>query len=81
MGGTPITTPMTFASGTGSFFGLLANNTGIGQQFTYSITNGGSLTLAAPPAVPEASTTVSFGLLLMLGLGGLVVAARRKRAA
>ena len=80
MGGTPITTPMTFASGTGSFFGLLANNTGIGQQFTYSITNGGSLTLAAAP-VPEASTTVSLGLLLLLGLGGLVVAARRKRAA
>ena len=33
---------------------------------------------AGPAAVPEASTTVSFGLLLMLGLGSLVVAARRK---
>ena len=30
--------------------------------------------------VPEASTTVSFGLLLALGMGGLVIAARRKRA-
>jgi len=29
--------------------------------------------------VPEASTTVSFGLLLALGLGGLVIAARRKK--
>ena len=29
--------------------------------------------------VPEASTTVSFGLLLMLGLGSAVVAARKKR--
>ncbi len=29
--------------------------------------------------VPEAATTVSFGLLLALGLGGLVVAARRKK--
>ena len=29
--------------------------------------------------VPEASTTVSFGLLLVLGLGGLVVAAKRKK--
>lgn len=29
--------------------------------------------------VPEASTTVSLGLLLTLGLGGLVVAVRRKR--
>ena len=30
------------------------------------------------PAVPEASTTASFGLLLMLGFGGVVVAKRRK---
>lgn len=34
-----------------------------------------------PAAVPEASTTLSFGLLLMLGLGGLAVAARKKSAA
>lgn len=32
-----------------------------------------------PAAVPEASTTVSFGL-LALGMGGLVIAARRKKA-
>ena len=32
------------------------------------------------PAVPEASTTVSFGLLLALGLGGLVVSAKRRKA-
>ena len=31
--------------------------------------------------VPEASTTASFGLLLLLGLGGLAVAAKRKKAA
>ena len=31
--------------------------------------------------VPEASTTVSFGLLLALGMGGTVVAAKRKKAA
>ena len=35
------------------------------------------VTSAAP--VPEASTTVSFGLLLALGLGGLVVAAKRRK--
>lgn len=35
--------------------------------------------LEAP--VPEASTTVSFGLLLLLGLGGMVVAARKRRRA
>lgn len=32
-------------------------------------------------AVPEASTTLSFGLLLALGLGSVLIAARRKRAA
>ncbi len=39
--------------------------------------SGGGLTGSANP-VPEASTTVSFGLLLALGLGGAVLA-RRKR--
>ncbi len=39
-----------------------------------------SLVLDATP-VPEASTTVSFGLLLMLGLGGLTVAAKRRKSA
>ena len=34
---------------------------------------------ALPPAVPEASTMVSFGLLLALGLGGVVTAVRRKK--
>ena len=32
-------------------------------------------------AVPESSTTVSLGLLLTLGLGGMAVAAKRKKAA
>jgi len=35
---------------------------------------------AAPAAVPEASTTVSLGLLLAFGMGGLVVAAKRKKS-
>lgn len=33
-----------------------------------------------PPAVPEASTTVSLGLMLALGMGGLVIASKRKKA-
>ena len=37
-----------------------------------------SVTVLAPAAVPEATTTVSFGLLLALGLGAVVVARRRK---
>ena len=36
---------------------------------------------AAPAAVPEASTTVSMGLLLGLGLGGVVVGRKRARSA
>ena len=34
----------------------------------------------APPAVPEASTTVSLGLMLALGMGGLLLASKRKKA-
>ena len=37
-----------------------------------------NVSVVAAPAVPEASTTVSLGLLLALGMGGMVVAARRK---
>jgi sugar lactone lactonase YvrE len=33
-----------------------------------------------PPAVPEASTTVSLGLLLALGTGGVVIASKRKKS-
>ena len=55
------TTPGTFAAGTIVQTGL---------------TTAGFLTFG-PPAVPEASTTVSLGLLL--ALGGIVVAARRKK--
>jgi hypothetical protein len=34
----------------------------------------------SPAAVPEASTTVSLGLLLILGLGGMIVAKKRKKS-
>ena len=34
---------------------------------------------AAPPAVPEASTNLSLGLMLALGLGGLIVTARKRQ--
>ncbi len=39
-----------------------------------------TLSFSANAPVPEASTTASFGLLLVLGLGGIVVARRRKQA-
>ena len=51
------------------------------NQNTYG--NGYDLAFTAdfgPAAVPEASTTVSFGLLLTLGLGAMAVAARRRKA-
>ena len=44
------------------------------------VISSGSLIATAAP-VPEASTTASLGLLLALGLGGLVIAKRRRKAA
>ena len=40
-----------------------------------------AVTLTTPAAVPEASTNVSLGLLLVLGLGGMAVAAKRRKSA
>ena len=57
----------------GQDFGIVLNDTGTGQVDFDNV----SLTQSSP--VPEASTTVSFGLLLALGMGRLVVAAKRKK--
>ena len=67
--------PSTLLTGDLDFEGV---NTKTGQQLTVS---DPTLRFVTPPAVPEASTTVSLGLLLALGMGGVVVAARRKKAA
>lgn len=70
------------AEGVIGFFGPVFNSvqlssaTSISGQF--AIDNIG---IVGAPPVPEASTTVSLGLLLVLGMGGMVVAARRKKAA
>ena len=63
-----------FAStGTGTFAAGKTVETGL---------NGPTFLAFSPvPAVPEASTTVSLGLLLALGMGGTVMAARKKRKA
>ncbi len=50
---------------------LSSQNSGAGD--------GEVLRFALPAAVPEASTTVSFGLLLAFGLGGVIVARKRTR--
>ena len=61
------------ASGYG-FADLGPSNTAQGYTFAAVSPNA-----FIPPAVPEASTTVSFGLLLALGMGGWVLVARRKK--
>ena len=71
-------------AGTSAFAGFTSS-----LPLTSLIFSGGSLGVTldnvsvgsgTPAAVPEASTTVSFGLLLALGLGSVVMAARKKRA-
>ncbi len=52
-----------------------ANNIGHDLGFDRVTT----LNFTTAPAVPEASTTVSLGLLLALGVGGMVIAAKRKK--
>ena len=56
-----------------------------GPGMTFATGLSGPTFLAFGPSVsapvPEASTTVSLDLLLALGMGGMVVAARRKRRA
>ena len=69
-----------FRFGSDTISGILANGDVLNTRFQdqFGIIN---LNIGTPPAaVPEASTTVSLGLLLMLGLGGIAFAARRKSA-
>lgn len=72
--------------GSGTYTGIVDFQ---GQTFAdFQAGTGTDSTLASAPVtlivqgtapVPEASTAVSFGLLLMLGMGGLVAGARRRR--
>ena len=80
-----------FTSGTGviDLFGTnLSNVNGLvtgtladGTSITTRYSGAGQLLFngALPGAVPETSTSVSFALLLGLGLGGLMVATRRRK--
>jgi len=52
---------------------------GTTDSTTFIPIDGFQIVSATPAAVPEASTTISFGLLLALGLGA--VAVRKKKAA
>ena len=62
--------------GSNGFIYELINNTASSSLQLSVLTNG-----APTPAVPEASTTISFGLLLTLGGGGLMIAKRKKASA
>ena len=77
--------PYNFITGTA----YTATGTSAALVFAVSTPVGGDATALiddvtirdiSAPAVPEASTTVSLGLLLALGFGGLVVARRKKAA-
>lgn len=79
---------------TGSFFDITLDPSATPGRYlgTFTITGGADgnamdtvatedfAVIVNPSPVPEASTTVSFGLLLALGLGGVVVVARRRKA-
>jgi hypothetical protein len=70
LGGSTETVEFNSSDGPGSFVNIASDGVG----------GTGGFKAIGPAAVPEASTTISFGLLLMLGLGGLVFAARKKSA-
>lgn len=69
---------------TGSIFSVNTATAAGTLMATYNGATVGSVYAAAaqlsPAPVPEASTTVSLGLLLTLGLGAVVVSARRRKA-
>lgn len=76
------TTPgdyLLFTGLTGSSFTLTANRVTGDTSSTTLIPIDGFQLVSTPAAVPEASTTISFGLLLALGLGA--VAVRKKNSA
>ena len=71
-GATTDSTAATFGGST-SLIGTAPNQVSGAPILSFTATT-------SPAAVPEASTTASFGLLLVLGLGGVAVARRRKQA-
>ena len=70
-----------FSNGKGSITKFFGGRSSLGAVVESGLVGPTSIAFgpSAPPAVPEASTTVSFGLLLALGLGGLAIAAKRKK--
>ena len=81
--GGPVTTRYVSSTFAASLFGPAQTGIALG---TFSLLDGSgnpaqTVNIVAPAAVPEASTTVSLGLLLTLALGALAVTRRRTAAA
>ena len=82
------TFPLTQAPDTLGFFGIISS-TPIGRINWLAVDGGIQDTAidnirtgaSAPPAVPETSSVVSLGLLLLLGVGGAAISRRRKAGA
>ncbi len=81
--GGPVTPQYVSSKFSASLFGPAQTGTALGM---FSLVDGSNnvvstVNILAPAAVPEASTTVSLGVLLALGLGALAVSHRRAAAA
>ena len=80
--GGPTTPQYVLSTFSANLFGPVPNGPALGQ---FSLISGNdvvsTVNIVAPAAVPEASTTVSLGLLLALGLGALAVTRRRAASA
>lgn len=77
--GGPITPQYVSSTFSANLFGLAPSGPALGM---FSLIDGSNniistVNIIAPAAVPEASTTVSLGLLMALGLGALAVSRRR----
>lgn len=69
-----------YLSGTDTISGTLTDGSKLALTFE-NIGGTINLNVGSPPSIPEASTTISFGLLLALGLGGIIIAKGKKTAA
>ncbi len=78
---TTITANTVYAVGTN---GTAAFTLAAGGALTSSFINGSGLLIdggSSPLTITGGAITVSFGLLLTLGLGGMIVAAKHRKAA
>lgn len=81
--GGPVTPQYVSSTFSASLFGPAQAGTALGM-FSLNDASGNviqTVNIVTPAAVPEASTTVSLGLLLALGLGALAVSRRRAASA